>query len=196
MIVIDRTIVSDDLLDKQFVCSLQQCKGNCCVAGESGAPLTANETVTIEKELPGIMPLLTEEGKKAIQQFGAWQVDMDGDLVTPLVEGQKQCAYVIFRQGIAACAWEKAFELGISKFQKPVSCHLYPVRITEHKNYDAVNYESWSVCSPACKNGKELGVPVFRFVKNALIRKYGQEWYAQLEGAAQFRELNPAESRA
>ena len=186
MIVIDHTIISEDLLDKQFVCALDHCKGACCVAGDSGAPLEPGETTVLENIFEQVKPYMTEEGIRAVEKFGAWMIDSEGDSVTPLVNGVKQCAYAYFENGIAGCAIEKAFGEKKIGFRKPISCHLYPVRITKHKDYDAVNYNRWDICSPACSNGKNLGVPVFRFVKEALIRKYGNEWFSQLEGASQF----------
>lgn len=188
MIQIDKTIVSDDLLDKKFVCALDKCKGACCVAGDSGAPLDYSETAVLEDIYPILKPYLTDEGIQSVEKFGTWIIDSEGDFVTPLVNGTKQCAYSFFENGIAKCAIEKAHLDGKIDFKKPVSCHLYPVRITKYAAYDAVNYDKWDVCSPACKNGEHLGVPVYRFVKDALIRKYGLEWYKQLEGAAAFQK--------
>jgi hypothetical protein len=187
MIIIDKTIVSDDLLDKKFVCALDKCKGACCVAGDSGAPLDWEETAIIEDVYEKVKPYMTDEGIKSVDIYGKWLIDSDGDFVTPLIDGVKQCAYVFFEQGIAKCAFEKAFYEGEVEWKKPISCHLYPVRITKHENYDAVNYNKWEICSPACANGKELGVSVFEFVKEALIRKYGSSWYEQLKGAAGFK---------
>jgi hypothetical protein len=189
MIIIDKTIVSEDLLDKQFVCNLTKCKGACCVEGESGAPLEAEETTILENIYEHVKPYMEKEGIETVERIGKWHIDSDGDFVTPLIGGQGRCAYVFFdKNKIAKCAIEQANADGKVDFKKPISCHLYPVRIKKHKDYDAVNYDRWDVCSPACANGKELGVPVYRFVKNALVRKYGAEWYAQLEGAALYRE--------
>ncbi|MGB3074785.1 MAG: DUF3109 family protein [Chitinophagales bacterium] len=187
MILIDRTIVSDDLLEKKFVCALDKCKGACCVAGDSGAPLDFEETAILEEIYESVKPYMTAEGIESVEKFGKWLIDSEGDFVTPLVLGMKQCAYVFFENDIAQCAIEKAYFDGKTTFRKPVSCHLYPVRITKYGDYDAVNYNQWDVCSPACKNGKELGVSVYQFVKDALIRKYGAEWFKQLEGAVVFK---------
>lgn len=188
MIVIDNTIISEDLLEKQFACNLDKCKGACCVEGESGAPLQQSEIEIMEKVYEKVKPYMLIDGIETVEEFGKWVIDSDGDFVTPLVGGRGRCAYVFFDEGIAKCAFEKAHKEGKINFQKPVSCHLYPVRITGHKEYDAVNYNKWDVCSPACSNGKKLGIPVFQFVKTALIRKYGIEWFNQLEGAAKFAE--------
>ena len=131
---------------------------------------------------------MTDEGKEAVDKYGTWLIDSEGDFVTPLVKGVKQCAYSFFENGIAKCAIERAYREGKTDFKKPISCHLYPVRITKHDSYDAVNYNRWSICSPACANGKLLGISVYEFVRDALIRKYGEDWYEQLKGAAAFRE--------
>ncbi|MEO6168144.1 MAG: DUF3109 family protein [Chitinophagales bacterium] len=192
MILINNTIVSDDLLDKEFVCALDKCKGACCVAGDSGAPLDYEETAVLEEIYESVKPYMTAEGIESVEKFGKWLIDSEGDFVTPLVRGMEQCAYVFFDSGIAKCAIEKAYYEGKVDFKKPISCHLYPVRVTRHKDYDAVNYNKWEVCSPACKNGKELGVSVYQFVKDALIRKYGLDWYDQLQGAAAFKKNQEA----
>jgi hypothetical protein len=184
MISIDNTLVSEDLFDKKFVCDLTRCKGACCVEGESGAPLDFDELKELEKAFPLIEESLTEAGRKSIEEQGLYLIDSDGDYVTPLVGQYRECAYTVFENGIAKCAIEKAWLQGKISFRKPVSCHLYPVRITKFKSYDAVNYEKWKVCSPACKLGEELKVPVYIFLKDALIRKYGEKWYEQLSVAA------------
>lgn len=185
MIAIDNTIVSEDLLDKKFVCDLNACKGACCVEGDSGAPLDEEEAHILDEVFEEVKPYMRPEGIAAVEEQGKYIVDIDGDLVTPLVDG-KECAYVYFdEKNTALCAIEKAYKEGEINFQKPVSCHLYPVRITNYKDYDAVNYHAWDICNPACKCGSKLNVPVYKFVKAALIRKYGEDWYKQLELAAQ-----------
>ncbi len=185
MIAINNTIVSEDLLDKKFVCDLNACKGACCVEGDSGAPLEENEAHILDEVFEEVKPYMRPEGIAAIKEQGKYVVDIDGDLVTPLIDG-KECAYVYFdEKNTALCAIEKAHKEGKINFQKPISCHLYPVRITAYKEYDAVNYHAWEICNPACKCGSKLNVPVYKFVKPALIRKYGEDWYKQLELAAQ-----------
>ena len=188
MIAIDQTIVSEELLEKKFVCDLSRCKGACCVEGESGAPLEKKELKLLEDVFPVIKDSLTKEGLESIEEQGLYVVDDEGDVVTPLVGGYRECAYTIFEKGIAQCSIEKAFFAGKTKFRKPISCHLYPVRITKYKSYEAVNYEKWSVCKPACKLGESLKVPVYIFVKDALIRKYGKKWYSELQLAAKHYE--------
>lgn len=185
MIAIDKTLVSDDLLERKFVCDLAACKGECCVAGDSGAPLEPEEEAVLTSILPEVIPYMNKEGIKEIKKSGVALIDSDGDLVTPLVDGVKHCAFVIFEDSIAKCAIEKAYYDGKIKFKKPVSCHLYPVRITKYKEFDAVNYQEWDVCKPACSCGEKLDVPVYKFLKEPLVRKYGKAWYKQLELVAE-----------
>ncbi|HTL81665.1 MAG TPA: DUF3109 family protein [Bacteroidia bacterium] len=188
MIEIGKTLISDDVVEKQFVCDLNACKGACCVLGDSGAPLEEEETKILDEIYDKVKPYMTEQGIKAVEKQGKWIVDSDGDRVTPLVGGNKECAYTVFENGIALCGIEKAWKDGKVKWQKPISCHLYPVRISTYKKFEAVNYEKWKICKPACDCGEKLQVPVYKFVKTALIRKYGGEWYKQLEEAAKFME--------
>ncbi len=181
MISIGDTLVSTHLLEKKFVCDLKRCKGACCVEGESGAPLEAKEAKTLEGIYKKVEPYLNLSGRKAIKNQGTHTIDADGDIVTPLVGDNKECAYTVFDNGIAACGIEKAYNDGVIAFRKPVSCHLYPVRVTKHKHYLAVNYQKWGICSAACELGKTLKIPVYKFVKSALIRQFGQKWYKKLE---------------
>jgi hypothetical protein len=180
MIQIDDKIVSQEIFDQQFVCDLNACKGACCVEGESGAPLLKNEAKELEKFYPIIKKYLSVDGKKAIKKQGFSVIDSDNDLTTPLVNN-RECAYVFNDSGIIKCAIEKAYLEDKISFKKPISCHLYPIRITEYKEFDAVNYESNKICSPACNLGELLKVSVFRFLKEPLIRKYGESFYTELE---------------
>lgn len=182
MLQIDKTIVSLDVIERKFVCDLQACKGACCVVGDSGAPLEEEELDIIDDIYSIVEPYLSDEGKQAIDEQGCYTIDLDGDYVTPLIK-QKECAYTIFENGIAKCAIEKAFFDKKINFRKPISCHLYPVRITKYKEYDAVNYEYNKLCTDAVVLGNKLGVPVYKFLKEPLIKKYGEDWYKQLEYA-------------
>ena len=187
MIAIDKTLISEDLLEKKFVCDLNACKGACCVAGDSGAPLDKDELTLIDSVLEKVKPYMVKKGIAAVQKHGAYVIDGDGDYTTTLVSDGAECAFVFFDEtNIAKCAIEKAHSYGRIDWKKPMSCHLYPVRITKHKNYDAVNYNKWDICKPACKCGEKLDVPVYKFLKEPLIRKYGKEWFKQLEQSAQF----------
>lgn len=185
MLQIDKTLISLDVFEKTFVCDLGACKGACCVEGDSGAPLEDDETVKLEAIYPAVKKYMTKSGIKAVEKQGVWMVDADGDKVTPLVKN-KECAYTYTdEKGIVLCAIEKAFLNQEIDFHKPVSCHLYPIRITKYEAYDAVNYETNRLCIPARINGEKLGIPLYKFVKAPLIRKYGSDWYEQLEIAAQ-----------
>jgi hypothetical protein len=185
MIAIDNTLISENLLEKQFVCDLAACKGACCVEGDSGAPLSEEETQILEDIFDEVKPYMRPEGIKAVEEQGHWEMDSDGDYVTPLVEG-KECAYVQFSEnGTALCAIEHAHRDGKVNWKKPISCHLYPVRITKLKDYDALNYHKWHICSPACACGEKTQVPVYKFAKSALVRAYGEDWFEKLEAAAQ-----------
>jgi hypothetical protein len=181
MIAIDQILVSEDLFSKKFVCELSSCHGACCVQGDSGAPLEAEEIEELKKVLPMAEKYMTEEGKKEIRERGVYEVDSDGDFVTPLMGKKGACAFVTFEGSVAKCSIEKAWAAGESEFRKPVSCHLYPIRIEKLAYYTALNFHSWEVCKPALQLGKKLDVPVFRFLKEPLIRRFGQELYEQIE---------------
>ena len=183
MIAIDKTLISEELLEQKFVCDLVACKGACCVKGDAGAPLEDEEASILEDILEEIKPYMEKEGLKAVEKKGVSEIDVDGELTTVLIKG-KECAFVRFENGNAKCSIEKAYEEGKINFRKPISCHLYPVRITKSKHYDAVNYDRWEICKPACVCGDKLNVPVYRFLREPLIRKYGEDWYKQLEAAA------------
>ncbi|PQB05226.1 DUF3109 family protein [Aureitalea marina] len=188
MFQLGKTIVSEDLLDKDFVCNLSTCKGECCIAGEAGAPLTSEEVGTLQEIYPKVQPFLRPEGIEAIEEQGTHIVSQLDELETPLVN-DKECAYVTFKEGgIASCGIEDAFNAGAIDFRKPISCHLYPVRVQDYSEFAAVNYHRWPICDDACTLGAELKVPVYRFVKDALIRKFGPDWYSELEKVAAERK--------
>ena len=175
------TLISEDLFEKKFVCDLNACKGQCCVAGESGAPLEQQEADLLKELWPKFRSYIPEAGQRSVEEYGTSVIDSDGDLVTPLVEGKKECAFTVFENGIALCGIEKAWKAGEIPFRKPISCHLYPIRVAKLKFHDGLNYHRWPICKPACECGAKLDVPVFRFLKDALVHQYGQEWYDELE---------------
>ena len=173
------------LIEKDFVCNLSQCKGECCVSGVAGAPLEKEEVLILKEIYPTLKPFLRREGILAIENQGTSIVTDLGELETPLVNNS-ECAYLIFNENkTALCGIEEAYNKGIVTFKKPISCHLYPVRVKDYSEFSAVNYHSWDICSDACSLGKELKVPVYKFVKEALIRKFGEHWYSELEKVAQ-----------
>jgi len=180
MIQIGDKIISRQLFEHHFICHLDKCEGNCCVFGDSGAPLERDEAEQLSAGLDKILPYMRAEGKRAVREQGAWVIDNDGDKVTPLV-GREECAYVVFDDKTARCSIEQAYDEGAISFRKPVSCHLYPIRVTKLKQGIALNYHQWSICEPARILGKKEGVPVFRFLKDPITRVYGEEFYQELE---------------
>jgi len=181
MLQIDDTIISLDLLDERFVCDLTTCKGNCCIEGDDGAPLEIEEVLIIERILPLIWDDLTEKSKAVIKKQGVSYIDDDDEPVTSIVNGDECVFTYTDEKGECKCAIEKAYREGKTDFYKPISCHLYPVRLQKYAEYTAVNYHRWSVCDCARKLGGNLGVPVYQFLKEPLIRKFGDAWFEQLE---------------
>lgn len=180
MISLKNTILSSDIKEKYFVCDLIKCKGACCVEGDLGAPLEKTELAVLEEIYEAVAPYLSEEGRKAIDEQGKYLLDEEGDYSTPTIGG-KECAYAVYdEKGILKCGIEQAYFDGKSKFRKPVSCHLYPIRITKYDEFEALNYDRWHICSPACDHGEALKVPIYKFLKEPLIRKYGHQWYDEL----------------
>ena len=190
MIEIGSTIISRDIFEEHFLCDLLKCKGACCVEGDSGAPLTKEEAQIIEAEFSAYADYLPGKHKHEIEKQGFSVIDKDGDLVTPLVNNG-QCVYTYTdEKGILKCAIEKAYFEGKTTFRKPVSCHLFPIRITAYKRFDAVNYQELAICKPGKECGRSAKLPLFKFLKEPLIRKYGEEWYAEVEIAAAYLENN------
>ena len=181
MIEVKHTLVHEDIISENFVCNLDKCKGACCIEGDSGAPLEKSELAVLEEIYPHVKPYMTEKGIQTIEEQGAWVKDFEGDYTTPCVDGNRECAYVIWQDGITKCAIEKAYEDGKISWKKPVSCHLYPIRVTAYPEFDVLNYDRWHICKSACTFGAELKVSVHQFLKEPLIRKYGPEWYEELE---------------
>jgi hypothetical protein len=180
MIEVKNTLVHEDIVRENFVCNLNKCKGICCIEGDSGAPLERSELAILEEIYPIIKPYMTEKGIAVIEEFGTHVKDFEGDYTTPCVDTNKECAYVIMENGITKCSIEKAYEDGKIAWKKPISCHLYPIRITNYPEFEVLHYDRWNICSPACSFGNELKVPVYQFLKDPLIRKYGAEWYQDL----------------
>ncbi len=181
MILVGNAVLSDDIKENFFVCDLEACKGACCVEGDSGAPLEDDETKILEEIYPFVKDYITEEGRQVIAAQGTWVIDSDGDKVTPTLGANRECAYALYDdRGILKCGIEQAYLDGKISWKKPISCHLYPIRVTKYDQYDALNYNRWHICDPACQLGKSLQVPLYVFLKEALVRKYGEAWYAEL----------------
>ncbi|MEY3442078.1 MAG: hypothetical protein RLZZ519_359 [Bacteroidota bacterium] len=181
MFIIDDKLVSEDLLRVHFVCDLDACKGACCVEGDLGAPLDADELPILEEIYPAVQPYLSEKSQQAIAQQGKYILHEDGSASTTLVNGS-ECAYVVFKDGMALCGIEMAHKDGKIPFLKPISCHLYPVRLKDMAlmEMEAINYDRWDICNAACKLGKQLKMPVYKFLKGPLTRKFGEEFYAKM----------------
>jgi len=189
MILIGNTLISEDVLEKFFVCDLDKCKGACCVEGDLGAPLEISELPVLERIYKKVKPYLTKEGIKAIKRDGYYVKDFEGDYSTPTIDG-RECAYAVYdEKGILKCGFEMAFQDGKTDFKKPVSCHLYPVRVKKIREIVAVNYDNWHICNPACVLGKKLGIPVYEFLKEALIRRFGEGWFQQLVAIVQKKNI-------
>ncbi|MDD2511837.1 MAG: DUF3109 family protein [Proteiniphilum sp.] len=188
MIQIANTLLSDDIFEEQFLCDLCKCKGACCVAGESGAPLTQEEFEQLNEILPAIRDDLSPKAQELITQQGIAYTDTDGELVTSIINGE-ECVFTSFDvDGVCKCAIDTAYREGRIAVQKPISCHLYPIRLTEYADFTAVNYHRWSVCWSAVRRGRKEGVPLYRFLREPLIRKFGEVWYGEVCEAARLLE--------
>ncbi len=185
MIIVGNALLSEDILEKKFVCQLDKCKGACCVQGDAGAPLLHEELNSIEEVMEKVKPYMRESALKLIEETSFFARDpRDGELVTQC-EDTGECVFVNYdEKGIAKCTIEQAYNKGEITFKKPISCHLYPIRAKKYGSHVALNYHKWEICSDACKAGDDLKVPVFRFLKEPLIRKMGEEWYQELEQVA------------
>jgi len=185
MIIIGNKIISDDIVHQKFVCDLNACKGACCVEGDYGAPLELDELPILDKIYEKVMPFLTEKGIIAIENQGKYvQVSEPDKYATTLIDNQP-CAYYYQDKGISYCGIEKAWMEGIIDFRKPISCQLYPIRVEKAPNdMEILNYDQWDICGAACANGRKKDVRVYQFLKEPLIRKYGLDFYDELEAAA------------
>lgn len=184
------TIFSSDILEKKFKCHLQKCLGNCCRYGDSGAPLSDEEVSILEEIWPDVRPYLRTEGIIAVEKKGTSTTDFEGDKVTPLI-GNEECAYTIVKNNIFMCGIEKAWSDGRINFQKPLSCHLFPIRIKQYSGFRAVNYQELSICLPGRECGKEEHIILYEFLKEPLIRALGEEMYNELCFAAVELKNNP-----
>ena len=192
MIQIDDKIVSADLLTECFCCDIAACKGICCVEGNAGAPLEDEEVDILEEEYEAYKPYMKPEGIASIEQNGFMVMDEEGECTTPLIDGA-ECAFSFEENGVTLCAIERAYNEGKTAFVKPVSCHLYPIRVTRFGNGTlGLNYHRWEVCKPACANGRKLGLPVYRMLKAPIIRRFGEEFYEALEQAEAYMQEQQA----
>lgn len=178
-------ILSPDILTECFCCDLDACGGACCIEGDAGAPLRMEEVGELENVLDEVWPELSAEAQSVIDRQGVAYTDEEGDLVTSIVRG-KDCVFTCYSpDGCCYCATEKAFREGRTAWCKPISCYLYPIREKRFSNgLVGLNYHRWNVCHAAVKKGRELGLPVYKFLKAPLIARFGAEWYAELEQMA------------
>lgn len=180
MLQIKNTLVSLDLAEQFFCCDLDACLGECCIEGDAGAPITPDERKKIEEILPQIWDDMLPAARREVEDNGVAYIDEEGDLVTTIIDG-RNCAFTCYgKGGMCYCAIEKAFREGRIGFLKPASCHLYPLRLTEYPTFTAVNYHRWKICRPAEALGRKLGMRLYQFLKEPLIKRFGQEWYDEL----------------
>ena len=180
LIEVQNKIVSTEIFERKFVCDLNACKGACCVEGDDGAPLEKEEVAIIEENLDKIKPFMRREGIEAIEMGGVSYLDRHDEPVTTLVD-QRECAFVFFDdEGISKCSIEQAYLEGEINYKKPISCHLYPIRVKKFDNLEALAYDEWNICKSACACGDKLDVPVYRFLKEPLVRAYGQAFFDDL----------------
>ncbi|WP_209331585.1 DUF3109 family protein [Lunatimonas salinarum] len=181
MIIVENAVLSDDIKENYFVCDLAKCKGACCVEGDAGAPLEDDEIAVLQQDYERIKPFLSERGIEAIRKKGVWELDQEEEKGTATIGENGACAFSLKdSDGVLKCGIEEAYTAGMTAFRKPISCHLYPIRVTKYDQFEALNYDRWDICDAACTLGKALEVPLYKFLKGALVRKYGEEWYDQL----------------
>ena len=181
MIALDDTLISEDVFETLFACDLKVCKGACCVEGESGAPLKEEEVERLEEAFEVIKDQLRPEALAVIDKVGRFEVDQDGEYVTPIING-RECVYATFdADGTAKCAFEAAWREGKSDWPKPISCHLYPVRLKELQDFTALNAHRWPICDGARTCGAKANITVLDFCKTALIRRFGEAWYDEAQ---------------
>ncbi len=184
MIQIGKQIISLEILEKEFSCDISKCKGICCVEGDAGAPITDSEVEDYQKYFDAILPYLSEKNQAVLKEKGVFYLDREHEKVTTLVDGA-ECAFVEHSNDVTWCAIEHAYRDGKIPVQKPISCHLYPIRCNKYYDYEALNYQRWSICSDALVKGQKDKVKIYQFLKEPLIRKYGVEWYNELLAIAQ-----------
>jgi hypothetical protein len=183
MIKVDNCLVSEDVIEKSFACNVSACKGVCCIEGDAGAPLDPDEIITIQKNIEAIKPEMDETGLALLDKEGFSEKDPFDQMDVTTCKENKECVFVVRKDGILNCAIEIANKKQDFGFPKPISCHLYPVRIDKYSEFYALNYHRWSICADACSKGKEDDIKVYQFAQGALERKFGKEWYGNLENA-------------
>ena len=189
MIIIQEILVSEEIVEEQFLCDLNACKGACCWEGEAGAPVEKAELEILDRIYEDVKPFLLPEGIKAIEEQGKYIYDADWESYETTLVNNGPCAYMSYSElGIAQCGIERAWKAGVTDFRKPISCQLYPIRVSKNEiaDFEALNYSRWDICSAACDAGKKAKLPVYKFLKDALVRKYGEDFYEELDAAAEY----------
>lgn len=180
MLQIQNTLVSLDLFERFFCCDLQSCLGQCCIEGDAGAPVTEEECERLREVLPEVWDDLSPAARRVIEEQGVAYVDEEGDLVTSIVDG-RNCVFTCYASGgMCLCAIEKAYREGRVGWMKPSSCHLYPVRLTEYKDFTAVNLHRWKICKCAEVLGRREGIRAYQFLRGPLTARFGEAWYEEL----------------
>ena len=178
-------LISEDVILEYFACDYATCRGQCCISGDSGAPLKEEELDKIEEAYPVFSPLMREEGRKAVEEKGFFEIDRDGDIVTPLVPGSEECAFCHFQDGNCLCAMERQYFKGLTHFRKPISCALYPIRVVDLGGGKiGLNLHRWDICRCAFEKGKKEKVRAWEFLREPLIEAFGEEFYSALSLAA------------
>lgn len=181
MFLIQNTLVSLDVIEKEFCCDLETCRGYCCIEGDAGAPVSDEEVAEIEQILPILLPDMTKEARAVVEKQGISYLDPSGERVTSIVN-DKDCIFArTDHNGWCYCLIEKAYNAGKIGFKKPISCHLYPIRLTRVGNYTGVEYHRWDICHCARQLGKKKHIPLYQFLREPLVRRFGEAWYAELE---------------
>lgn len=184
MIVLENTLISEDIIDKNFICNIEKCKGACCIEGSSGAPLELDEVSIIETHIDKIKPYMNSEGLGLLSENNFYETDSDGDLVTTCLPSG-ECVFVTYNSlGQLQCAIQNAYHKKQLDFEKPISCHLYPIRVSQVGDYKALNYNKWDICSPACELGNQHQMPIYKFLETPLKRMFGAQWYQELSALA------------
>lgn len=180
MFLIQDTLVSLDVIEKDFCCDLKACCGNCCIEGDAGAPINDDELNEIEKILPIVLPRMSRKARKVVEQQGLSYIDPSGERVLSIVDN-RECVFMQRDENRCCyCLLEQAYEQGLTQWRKPVSCALYPIRLTKVGERVGVEYNRWDICYPARLLGKKEHIAVYQFLKEPLIRRFGQEWYDEL----------------
>lgn len=184
MFIVGNAIVSKDIIEEAFVCNIEKCKGACCIEGDQGAPLDEEDIASIQKNLLAVKPYMSEKGRELLAEKGFHETDPDGDEVTTCLPSG-ECVFAVYdEKNVLHCAIQQANLKEQFDYPKPISCHLYPIRVSKFKQEDALAYHQWHLCKPACALGQELHVPVYKFLQEPLVRKYGQSWWDELDDIA------------